>query len=198
MSPSKDAHKAHDLLCQQLEYLRLQHVSSTSTTWPSRRRKAHWSHVDYLARLVEGETHERQERATQRRIQAGAPSHHQDAGTIRFHVAHEDQPLGRPGPFPPQIHRRQGHVHFPWWGRPGQKPPQHCARSRACLAGRRTLFTTAIDIINNLSAAQNAGRLVSEMKKYLRPEVLVMDELGLFAHRQTWRRSALPNHQPAL
>jgi len=37
---------------------------------------------------------------------------------------------------------------------------------------------TAIDIINTLSAAQNTGRFVSEQRKYLRPSVLVVDELG--------------------
>ena len=48
----------------------------------------------------------------------------------------------------------------------------------ACLAGHSVLFATAIDIINTLSAAQNAGRPAIELKKYLRPAVLVMDELG--------------------
>ena len=35
-----------------------------------------------------------------------------------------------------------------------------------------------IDIINTLVAAQNAGRLKIGMKKYLKPSVLVIDELG--------------------
>ena len=48
----------------------------------------------------------------------------------------------------------------------------------ACMAGHRVLFTTAIDIVNTLSAAQNAGRLAIELQKYLRPAVLLMDELG--------------------
>ena len=48
----------------------------------------------------------------------------------------------------------------------------------AAVAGFRVRFTTAIDIINNLSAAHNAGRLVQELKKYTRPDLLVMDELG--------------------
>ena len=48
----------------------------------------------------------------------------------------------------------------------------------ACEAGFRVRFATAIDIINSLSAADKAGRLVQEMKKYTRPDVLVCDELG--------------------
>ena len=48
----------------------------------------------------------------------------------------------------------------------------------ACQAGTRVRFATAIDIINGLSAAQNAGRLVKELKQYIRPELLIIDELG--------------------
>jgi DNA replication protein DnaC len=40
------------------------------------------------------------------------------------------------------------------------------------------LFTTAIDVINSLSAAKNAGQLQMELKKYLRPSLLILDELG--------------------
>ena len=48
----------------------------------------------------------------------------------------------------------------------------------ACQAGYRVRFATAIDIINNLSAAQKAGRLVKEVKAHIRPELLIIDELG--------------------
>ena len=48
----------------------------------------------------------------------------------------------------------------------------------ACLKGHYVLFTSAIDIVNTLSAAQNAGRLKFDMKKYLKPDLLLIDELG--------------------
>ena len=40
------------------------------------------------------------------------------------------------------------------------------------------LFTTAIDIVNTLAAAQAAGRLKRELARYLKPALLVVDELG--------------------
>ena len=49
---------------------------------------------------------------------------------------------------------------------------------QACLEGHSVLFATAIDVINTLSAAQAAGRLKTELKKYTRPAVLILDELG--------------------
>lgn len=48
-------------------------------------------------------------------------------------------------------------------------PPQHAAP--ACR-------TTAIGMVNTLSAAHNAGRFAAELKKYTRPQLLVIDELG--------------------
>ncbi len=47
----------------------------------------------------------------------------------------------------------------------------------ACLRGYTVLFTTAIEVINSLCAAQNAGRLQTELKKYLKPSMLILDEL---------------------
>jgi DNA replication protein DnaC len=49
---------------------------------------------------------------------------------------------------------------------------------QACLMGCHTLFASAADIINTLSAAQAAHRLKAELKRYLRPALLVIDELG--------------------
>jgi DNA replication protein DnaC len=48
----------------------------------------------------------------------------------------------------------------------------------ACQRGHAVLFTTAVDALNNLVAAQAAQRLKAELKRYLTPAVLVLDELG--------------------
>ena len=40
------------------------------------------------------------------------------------------------------------------------------------------LFASAIDVINTLAAAKNAGRLKAELKKYTKPALLILDELG--------------------
>jgi len=40
------------------------------------------------------------------------------------------------------------------------------------------LFATTIDVINTLSAAQAAHKLKIELKKYVNPELLILDELG--------------------
>ena len=40
------------------------------------------------------------------------------------------------------------------------------------------MFTTAVDIINTLLAAQTVGRLKNELKRYRKPTILAIDELG--------------------
>ncbi|MCG6860515.1 MAG: IS21-like element helper ATPase IstB [Chromatiaceae bacterium] len=47
----------------------------------------------------------------------------------------------------------------------------------ACLKGHTVRFATAVDVINTLAAAQSTGRLKQELDKYLKPTVLVLDEL---------------------
>jgi len=48
----------------------------------------------------------------------------------------------------------------------------------ACLKGYSVLFATAIDVINTLTSAQAAGGMKQELKKYTRPGLLILDELG--------------------
>jgi DNA replication protein DnaC len=40
------------------------------------------------------------------------------------------------------------------------------------------LFTTAVDIVNTLAAAQAAGRPMCELARYLKPALLIVDEFG--------------------
>jgi DNA replication protein DnaC len=48
----------------------------------------------------------------------------------------------------------------------------------ACLQGYAVLFASAIEVINTLAAAKNAGRLKQERKQYTKPALLILDELG--------------------
>ena len=48
----------------------------------------------------------------------------------------------------------------------------------ACLEGHSVLFSGAIEVINDLQAAQKQGGLKRALKKYLRPALLILDEVG--------------------
>jgi DNA replication protein DnaC len=57
----------------------------------------------------------------------------------------------------------------------------HIARSlalMACQKGYKTYYTTCSDLINDLNAGVYEKTLEKRMKKYINPELLVIDEMG--------------------
>ncbi len=51
-----------------LAYLKLSFIAEQYAEWANQATHKAWSHVDYLAQLLEGEAHVRRDRATQSRI----------------------------------------------------------------------------------------------------------------------------------
>ena len=140
--------------------------------------KDHWPYPDYLAYLLEGEAHRRRENRIRRRIQLA-----------RFPVVKTLDTFN--WAWPKKIDRTQiqdlmrlafleDHSNIIFLGGVGVGKT-HLATAlgyQACLEGHNVLWTSTIDMINALIAAQVAARLPQELKKYLRPRLLVLDELG--------------------
>jgi DNA replication protein DnaC len=178
MARSKTTNAMPDDLRRQLQFLKLPFILEHFEELANKAGAEQWSHVEYLARLVEGEATLRQDRARQRRIKQA-----------RFPVLKTLQQFD-----------------FTWPGKINRLQVQNLFRLKfiedktnailiggvglgkthlaiavgwaACQAGLRVRFASAIDIINSLSAAQKAGRLVKELKQYTRPDLLIIDELG--------------------
>ena len=137
-----------------------------------------WAHVDYLGRLIEGEAHLRRDRATQNRVRQARFPVIKTLDQFRWD-------------WPTQINRLQVQHHFSlgfikdkanliYLGGVGVGKT-HLATAlgyTACLQGYAVLFASAIDVINTLAAAKRAGRLKPELKKYTKPALLILDELG--------------------
>ena len=137
-----------------------------------------WPHLDYLARLIEGEAHRREQRSIERRIK--------DA---RFPVPKTLDEFQ--WSWPKKINRLQvqnlfrlafvdTHTNIVFLGNVGLGKTHLCIAlgHAACVRGLSVLFTTAVDIINTLAAAQSTGALKREMNRYLKPRILIVDELG--------------------
>ncbi len=137
-----------------------------------------WSHLDYLGQLVEGEALVRRDRATHNRIRLARFPVIKTLDQFRWD-------------WPTQINRTQVQHHFTlsflgdhtnliYLGGVGLGKT-HLAIAlgyTTCLKGYSVLFASAIDVINTLAAARNAGRLKPELKKYTKPALLILDELG--------------------
>lgn len=66
----------------------------------------------------------------------------------------------------------------------------------ACNANIKVLFTTAMDMINNLIAAEADRSLLKKLTFYQTPELLVCDELGYLSLGQQGIKPLLPGNQP--
>jgi DNA replication protein DnaC len=165
-------------LAQQLATLKLAAVQEHYAALATEAAQKQWTHVDYLARLIDSEAHRRQQLAIQRRLAAA-----------RFPCPKTLD--GFDWTWPKKVNRTQvqnlfrlaflnDHTNVIFLGGVGLgKSHLACALGHAaCLAGHSVLFTTAVDIINTLTAAQAACRLKAELKRFLSPRLLCVDELG--------------------
>jgi DNA replication protein DnaC len=161
-----------------LSYLKLAFMAQHYAELATQAAQKMWPHVDYLARLLEGEAHMRQDRATKSRLRLA-----------RFPVIKTLEQFR--WDWPTRLNRLQVQHHFHlefikakanliFLGGVGLGKT-HLATAlgyAACLQGYAVLFASAIDVINTLAAAKNAGRLKAELKKYTKPALLILDELG--------------------
>jgi len=161
-----------------LAYLKLSYTREHFEQQAQLAGTEHWSHVRYLYSLMEGEVNLRQDRSIQRRI-----------NFARFPVIKTLDQFN--WTWPKRINRLQvqnlfrlnfvenmANVIFLGGVGLGKTHLSTALAYQACLKGHSVLFTTAIDIVNTLAAAHATGRLKLEMKKYLKPTLLCIDELG--------------------
>jgi DNA replication protein DnaC len=140
-----------------------------------------WSHLEYLQRLIEAEVAHRDDKSLERRVRL--------ARFPLFKTLDQFQ-----WSWPKKINRPQiqnlFHLNFIEQkanalflsGTPGLgKTHLSIALGRAaCASGYSVLFTTAINMIQTLSAAASvgAGELQHVMQRYLKPALLLIDEVG--------------------
>jgi DNA replication protein DnaC len=136
------------------------------------------SHVEYFHSLVVGEAEERKNRARKRRVQLARFPVIKTLEQFRWSWPKKINQLHVQNLFRLSFIKDKGNVIFLGGVGLGKTHLATALGHTACLRGYTVLFTTAIDVINSLSAAQNAGRLQMELKKYLRPSLLILDELG--------------------
>jgi DNA replication protein DnaC len=161
-----------------LEFLKWPFILQNFTQLAEQAAQNHWSHLDFLAALVEGEYLLRHDRATQRRIQAARFPVIKTLDQFQWSWPQKINQLQIKNFF--HLAFLKEHQNLIFLGNVGLGKT-HIAIAighHACLQGHSVLFTTAIDVINQLIAAQNTGRLKTELARYLRPDLLILDELG--------------------
>jgi DNA replication protein DnaC len=178
MSPNPDTKATPDELHQQLAYLNLTFMQQHVEELVHLAAEKQWSHLAFLARLVEGEAALRQDRARARRIRQARFPVLKTLEQFDFTWPAKINRLSVQNLFRLKFIEDKANSILIGGVGLGKSHLAIALGYAACQEGFRVRFTTAIDIINTLSAADKAGRLVQEMKKYTRPDLLVCDELG--------------------
>ena len=180
-APDADAGKSIEPLSKLLMRLQLSNVRNHYHELAQTAADQGWSHLEYLQRLVEGEVAHRDDKSLERRVRV--------ARFPLFKTLDQFQ-----WSWPKKINRPQiqnlFHLNFIdqkanvlfLSGTPGLgKTHLSIALGRtACSSGYSVLFTTAINMIQTLSAAAavGAGELQHVMQRYLKPALLICDEVG--------------------
>jgi DNA replication protein DnaC len=171
-----------DKLLEELEkellYLKLSFMNAHYKSLADEAAAKQCSHIEYFHRLVMGEAEERKNRARERRIRLARFPVIKTLDQFRWTWPKKINRLQVQNLFRLNFLKDNGNVIFLGGVGLGKSHLAAALGHAACLREYSVLFTTAIDVINSLSAAQNAGRFQAELKKYLRPSLLILDELG--------------------
>ncbi len=166
------------MLRQQLGRLQLPYFIEHYPDMMAQAARESWPHGRFLEQLVAGEVARRDEALITRRIKAARLP---GIKTLD----------GFDWSWPKKINRSQvqhvfrldfipshGNVIFLGGVGIGKTHLASALIHTACLNGVNALFTTAVDIVNSLAAAQATGGIKREMARLLKPAVLCIDELG--------------------
>lgn len=163
---------------QHLKYLRLNFIAENLQKILAQAEQEKLDRIDFLQMLVQAEQEEKKQRTVQRRIKAAKIPVHKTLE--QFNFAH-----------PEFIESEKIRLLFRMDFIPSKKNiifcggvglgKTHLASALAvqgCKNGYNVLFTSAVDIINQLVEAQKKGCFTRVLRKYIKVGLLIIDELG--------------------
>ena len=163
---------------EHLKYLKLPFIREHCQALATQAAEKQLPHIDYLEKLADGEAALRRDRSIQRRIQQARFPVIKTLDQFNWSWPKKVNRLQVKNLFRLQFVADKANVTFLGGVGLGKTHLAAALGYQACLEGHSVLFATAIDVINTLTEAQAAGRMKAELKKYTRPALLILDELG--------------------
>ncbi len=167
-----------DDLIKQLVYLRLPYIRENHEAVAQLAARKQWTHIHYLEELVKQESNLRWDRTIKRRIRMARFPVIKTLDQFNWSWPKKINQAQIKNLFRLKFIEEKSNVVFIGGVGLGKTHLASALGYQACLKGHTVLFTSAIDIINNLVSAQHTGVLKQELKKYLKPALLAIDELG--------------------
>ena len=137
-----------------------------------------WGHLEYLQRLIEGEVARREDKSLAQRIRRARFPLSKTLDQFQWNWPKKINRAQIQNLFRLNFVEQKANAIFLGGGGLGKTHLCIALGHAACQRGYSVLFTTAIDIIHTLSAAAATGSLKRTMQRYLKPKLLVVDELG--------------------
>lgn len=166
------------LLKQGLEYLKLTTFQTHYDNAAKLAAKDSWTYTQYLAELTHEEVSLRKQNSIERRIKMARFPILKTLDDFQWSWPKKINRLQIENFFRLSFMESKSNIIFIGGVGLGKTHLSTALGYQACLKGASVLFASAIDIINALNVANNAGRFKAEMKKYIKPSLLIIDELG--------------------
>jgi len=166
------------LLSEHLAYLKLKYVADQYGPLADEAIRQPWDHREYLRRLIEGEYNDQRQRRVAARIKSARFPVIKTLEQFNWTWPKKINRLAVQNLFRLEFLAQHANVVFLGNVGVGKSHLGIALGYAACLEGHSVLFAGAIEVINDLQAAQKNGGLKRALKKYLRPTVLILDEVG--------------------
>ena len=170
--------KQTEILSENLSYLKLVTIKENFIDATNKAARKKISHLDFLIDLIEGEVARRQGNAVERRLKYARLPYPKSLD--QFQWSHPEK-INRPqieNLFHLNFIDRKENVVFLSSPGLGKTHLAISLANRACQKGYTVLFASAVEIINQLSAARAINSLDKALTKYTKVQLLVIDELG--------------------
>ncbi len=161
-----------------LSHLKLPYIRENYESVATLAAQKQWSHVQYLSELARHESLLRHDKTIQRRIRMAKFPVIKTLDQFNWSWPRKINQAQIQNLFRLKFIEEKGNIIVIGPVGVGKTHIATALGYQACLKNHTVLFSSAIDIVNNLVAAQKAGQLKQELKKYLKPTLLIMDELG--------------------
>jgi DNA replication protein DnaC len=166
------------LLAQHLDHLKLPFLQEHHAALARQCAEQHADHVEYLRRLIEGEYLLRRQRLIERRVKNARFPVLKTLEQFRWDWPKKINRLQVQNLFRLEFLAQKANVVLLGTVGLGKTHLATALGYAACQEGRAVLFADAISVINDLAAAHKRGCLKRQLRTYLAPELLVLDEVG--------------------
>jgi DNA replication protein DnaC len=170
--------KNNTQLVDNLEYLKLRFIKEHHEQCAHDAARTGTPHLEYLAQLIEGETHAKNDARVSRRVKLARFPVLKTLDAFQWSWPKKCNQMQIKNLFRLGFLENASNVVFIGGVGLGKTHLSIALGYTACLKGHSVLFATAIDMINALIAAQAQGRLRQEIARYTKPSLLILDELG--------------------